>query len=207
MIKFFASAGAWREWLRENHDKERELWVGYHKKGSGRASVTWPESVDEALCFGWIDGVRYSIDERSYKIRFTPRKVGSNWSVGNVRRVGELIEMERMHAAGMRAFEARDRAKVAQYSYERASAKLSAEQVKRFKADKAAWEWFQKSPPHYRKAAILWVATAKKEETRQRRLETLIEDSANGRWIAPMAPRRAPVKGRRGGVRGIPGGL
>ena len=181
---FFATPEDFRAWLQEHHETERELLVGFHKKGSGRPSITWPQSVDQALCFGWIDGVRRRIDDHSYSIRFTPRKQRSNWSAINVRRVGELIELGHMRPAGLAAFERRSDDRTAIYSYEqRKGAKLDAAQERRFKANPSAWMWFQAQPAGYRRTASYWVISAKRPQTRERRLEQLIEDSAAGRTI------------------------
>jgi uncharacterized protein YdeI (YjbR/CyaY-like superfamily) len=183
--RYFATPNDWREWLEKHHASRDELWVGFHKKGSGKPSITWPESVDEALCFGWIDGVRKTIDANSYVIRFTPRRAGSNWSQINIGRVRALIREKRMHDAGLRAFKKRDPKKTGVYSFEqqRAAAKLSAAQEKEFKRNRAAWAFFQSQPPGYRKIAAWYVVSAKRDETRARRLATLIEDSAAGRRI------------------------
>jgi uncharacterized protein YdeI (YjbR/CyaY-like superfamily) len=184
---FFATKAQFRSWLERHHADRRELLVGFYKKGSGRPSITWPESVDEALCFGWIDGVRRSLGEDAYTIRFTPRQARSTWSAVNVRRAGELIEEGRMTPAGLAAFEARGDDRTAIYSYEqRRAATLEADQEQRFRAATEAWEWFQARPPSYRRAAIHWVTSAKRPETRERRLQTLIEDSAAGRPIGPL---------------------
>ena len=181
---FFATPTEFRQWLEEHHTSARELWVGFHKKGSGRPSITWPESVDEALCFGWIDGVRKSIDDKSYVIRFTPRKVSSTWSAVNIKRITELIGQGRVFPAGLEAFERRSEKKSGIYSYEqRGLAKLDKAHEQQFRAQKAAWEYFQAQPPGYKKIVTWWVVSAKKEETRQRRLATLIEASAEGRPI------------------------
>lgn len=182
--KFFATPEDWRAWLEKHHDSEPELWVGFYKKGSGRPSITWPESVDEALCFGWIDGVRKGIDAESYVIRFSPRRGGSIWSSYNTRRADELIREKRMHDSGIRAFEKRDPKKSGVYSFEqRENAKFSADHEKVFKRNRAAWSFFQAQPPGYRKVATFYVMSAKREETRARRLATLIQDSASGRRI------------------------
>jgi uncharacterized protein YdeI (YjbR/CyaY-like superfamily) len=186
---FFKDSAELREWFRKNHKTEQEVWVGLYKKASGKPSVTWPEVVDEALCWGWIDGVRKTIDSDSYMNRVTPRKERSNWSLKNVNRVKELIEEGRMQPAGLAAFEARTGDRTRVYSYEqRMSAKLSSAQEKQFRANKKAWDYWQEQPPSYRKAAAWWVISAKKEETRLRRLTKLIEDCANGRWVAPLTP-------------------
>jgi uncharacterized protein YdeI (YjbR/CyaY-like superfamily) len=187
---FFATRREFRDWLDAHHTTATELWMGLYKKSSGRPSITWPEAVDEALCFGWIDGVRQRIDDESYMNRFTPRKADSNWSAVNVRRVGELTKQGRMRAAGLKAFRERREDKTATYSYEqRHLAKLDPAQERRFRSKKQAWEWFQTQPKGYRTTAVYWVMSAKRPETRERRLETLIEDSAKGRRVPPLRPR------------------
>lgn len=181
---FFATPADFRAWLEEHHESESVLWVGFHKVGTGRPSITWPESVDEALCFGWIDGVRKSLDEGSYVIRFTPRKRTSKWSTKNLARIEELIAEGRVRPAGLEVYEARDPAKQTPYSFERTEpVRLEPEAEARFRANEAAWQFFQSQPPGYRKTAIHWVISAKREETRARRLETLIQDSAAGQRI------------------------
>jgi uncharacterized protein YdeI (YjbR/CyaY-like superfamily) len=181
---FFETAGAFRRWLKQHHKTEGELWVGFHKKGSGLPSMTWPESVDEALCFGWIDGIRKSIDKDRYMIRFTPRNAGSIWSAVNTKKAQALIDSGRMKPAGLRAFEARDPRKSGLYSFEqRKQVTLSAEAEQRFRDDKAAWSFFQSQPPGYRRTAVFWVMSAKQESTRARRLDLLIADSRNGKRI------------------------
>lgn len=178
---FFATPAEWRAWLEANHASETELLVGFHKKGTGMPSITWPESVDEALCFGWIDGVRRSLGAESYTIRFTPRKARSVWSNVNIRRAGELIAEGRMTPAGLRAFEARTGERSGVYSFEQedqAKVVLSPEMEARFRADAVAWEYFQSRPPWYRRTATWWVISAKREETREKRIATLIADSA-----------------------------
>ena len=184
---FFPTPEDFRAWLEANHESETELWVGLYKVGTGRPSITWPESVDEALCFGWIDGLRRKLDEESYVIRFTPRKPTSNWSAKNITRIEELIAEGRVRPAGRKLYEARDPDKSRVYSFERRKeAKLLPEQEARLRANEAAWEFFQAQPPWYRRTAIHWVISAKRESTRERRLDTLIEDSAAGRKIAPL---------------------
>lgn len=182
-ITFFKSPGDFRKWLKKNHAAGSELWVGYYKKSSGRPGITWLESVDEALCFGWIDGIRKSVDEASYTIRFTPRKVGSIWSAVNIKRARELIDNGQMQPAGLRAFQARKENKSGIYSYEQRSAELDEPYEKKMKQNKAAWHFFYAQPPSYRKAATWWVVSAKMEETRLKRLDKLIEDSAHGRRL------------------------
>ena len=180
---FFKTAEEFRSWLQRNHDKKDELLVGFYKKSSRRPSITWPESVDQALCFGWIDGIRRRIDEDSYSIRFTPRRRGSIWSVVNIKRAGELMKQRLMHAAGVRAFEERDEAKSRAYSYEREAERLAPEYEQQFRANKKAWQYFENEAPCYRRLTMGWVMAAKKEETRARRLARLIDDSSHGRRI------------------------
>jgi uncharacterized protein YdeI (YjbR/CyaY-like superfamily) len=154
---FFATQSEFRAWLEENHDTSRELWVGFYKKSSGKPSITWPESVDEALCFGWIDGVRRSIDDERYTNRFTPRKPRSTWSAVNIKRAKELVELGRMRPAGLEAFEARTDDRSAIYSYEqRHKATLDDDFERQFRANEQAWESFLARPPSYRKAAVYW---------------------------------------------------
>ena len=181
--RFFATADDFRAWLKNNHDKVDELLVGFYKRGSGKPSMTWPESVDQALCFGWIDGVRKTIDDESYTIRFTPRRRGSIWSAVNIRRAKKLIESGAMHAAGLKSFETRDEKRANLYSYERAAASLSAEQQEEFRANKKAWKFFSDQPPGYRRTAAHYVTSAKTAETRERRLRKLIDASATGKRI------------------------
>jgi uncharacterized protein YdeI (YjbR/CyaY-like superfamily) len=184
---YFATPAEFRAWLEKHHETSTELWVGFHKKASGRPSITWPEAVDQALCFGWIDGVRKTIDESSYANRFTPRKARSTWSAVNIGRAKELIEMAMMSPAGLRAFERRPSDRSATYAYEqRRAASLSGDYERRFRANERAWGFFGAQPPWYRRAATHWVMSAKREETRSRRLAKLIEDSENGRSIPPL---------------------
>ena len=181
---FFATRDEFRRWLEQHHDTESELLVGFYKKSSARPSITWPEAVEEALCFGWIDGIRKSIDAESYYNRFTPRRRGSIWSKVNVRKVEELIASGRMHPAGLRAFEERDPEKTERYSFERDKApELTPELEAQFQANPTAWSYFQSQPPGYRRTALWWVVSAKREDTRQRRLQSLIADSEAGRRI------------------------
>jgi uncharacterized protein YdeI (YjbR/CyaY-like superfamily) len=190
--RFFRTPSEFRTWLERNHDKTRELFVGFYKKSSGKPSITWPDSVDEALCFGWIDGVRRTIDDVSYVIRFTPRRARSNWSAINVKRVKELTKLGRMRPAGLKAFEARDVRRSGIYSYEQRAKqqKLSATYETKVQANQAAWTFFQSQAPWYQRRASLWVMSAKKEETRLRRLATLIDESAHERRIGLGPPRR-----------------
>ena len=185
--RFFATPAAFRKWLEAHHESCDELLVGFHKKGSGKPSITWPQAVDEALCFGWIDGVRKSIDEDSYTIRFTPRKERSTWSAVNIASAKELIEKGSMRPAGLRAFERRTENRSQIYAYEqRNEAVLDRAAEREFRANAAAWKFFQAQPPWYRRTAIYWVMTAKKEDTRQRRLATLIDDCAHERTLKQL---------------------
>jgi len=178
---FFATPDEFRAWLEENHESATELVVGFYKKGPGKPSITWPESVEQALCFGWIDGIRRSRDDESYTTRFTPRKRNSTWSRVNVEKVEELKRRGLMRPAGLRAYEERREAKTGVYSYEqREAAELPAECEERLRADTRAWEDWSARPPSYRKAAVWWVVSAKREETRERRLAQLVEHSAGG---------------------------
>jgi uncharacterized protein YdeI (YjbR/CyaY-like superfamily) len=192
--RFFSTPPEFRAWLEKHHATAKELLVGFHKKGSGRPSITWPEAVDEALSFGWIDGVRRSIDDVSYTIRFTPRTGRSAWSAVNIKRAKELIEQGRMRPAGHKVFEARRDDRSGIYSYEqRGQAKLGRVFERQFRSNTKAWEFFQAQPPGYRTMATFWVVSAKREETRRRRLATLIDDSAHGRTVRPLT---SPAKKR-----------
>jgi uncharacterized protein YdeI (YjbR/CyaY-like superfamily) len=187
LATFFATPKEWRRWLEKHHATASELSVGFYKKGSGRPSITWPEAVDEALCFGWIDGVRRTIDDESYRIRFTPRRPRSIWSAVNVKRVAALTAEGRMAEAGLRAFKARTEARTAIYSFEQKSEPtLSPADAKRLRANAAAWRFFAAQPPSYRRPATWWVVSAKQAATRERRLATLISDSAAGRRIKQL---------------------
>jgi uncharacterized protein YdeI (YjbR/CyaY-like superfamily) len=188
--RFFATPADFRAWLERHHESHGELIVGFHRKGSGRPSITWPEAVDQALCFGWIDGVRRRIDDSSYSIRFTPRKARSTWSAVNVERMKELVAAGLVAPAGLAAFERRADDHTAIYSYEqRKNAQLEPDQEQRLCADHRAWAFFEAQPPSYRRAAIHWVTSAKKPETRERRLVQLVECSAAGQAVPPLARR------------------
>jgi uncharacterized protein YdeI (YjbR/CyaY-like superfamily) len=181
---FFATPAAFCAWLKQNHQTSRVQWIGFHRKASGRPSITWPESVDEALCVGWIDGLRKTIDAESYKIRFTPRKKESNWSAVNIARVKELTKEGRMEPAGLAAYARRKKEKSGIYAYEnRKKAVFDKADEKQFRSNRQAWEFFQRQPPSYRQNVIWALATAKKEETRRRKLEKLITESAAGRRL------------------------
>jgi uncharacterized protein YdeI (YjbR/CyaY-like superfamily) len=179
-IIFFSSSSDLRDWFEEKHDKTSELWVGFYKKQSGRASITYPEALDEALCFGWIDGVRKKIDESSYVIRFSPRKPNSSWSAVNIKRAEELKKLGLMKPVGLEAFEKRDRSKSSRYSYENRPHQFDTIYERKFRANKKAWDFFRTQPLGYRRTAIWWVVSAKKEETRLKRLLQLINDSEKG---------------------------
>lgn len=178
---FFPTPADFRAWLECHHETERELIVGFYKKGTGRPSISWPESVDEALCFGWIDGIRRSLSDEAYTIRFTPRKPTSIWSAVNVARVAELTREGRMREAGLAAFARRTPERTGVYAFERnQTAAFEEEQERAFRADEAAWRWFSAQPPGYRAIATHWVISAKRPETRAKRLAELIQDSRTG---------------------------
>ena len=198
---FFATPGEFRAWLEQHHADQTEVVVGFYKKATGRPTMAWTDAVREALCFGWIDGIRRSIDAESYSNRFTPRKPSSNWSAVNVRHVEELSREGRMTPAGLAAFEARAPARTGVYSYEqRHEARLDQAQEEQFRSNPGAWEFFRSQPPGYRQTAIYWVVSAKREETRARRLAALIDDSAHGRRIAQLAstPKGPDTRGPSG---------
>jgi uncharacterized protein YdeI (YjbR/CyaY-like superfamily) len=197
--RFFKTPRSFRTWLEKNHDRVSELWVGFHKKGSGKASITWPESVAEALCFGWIDGVRKSLDADSYVIRFTPRREGSVWSAVNIRGARKLIDEGHMAPPGLAAFEARreDRSRI--YSFEQGEVALPPELARLLRANEKAWAYWGDQPPSYRRMATWWVMSAKREDTRHRRLDALIADSEAGVWVKPARigqPKKSRGKGR-----------
>jgi uncharacterized protein YdeI (YjbR/CyaY-like superfamily) len=178
--KFFRTAADFCSWLEKNHGTTTELWVGFYTKDSGKPGITWPESVDEALCFGWIDGIRKRVDEISYQIRFTPRRHSSIWSTTNIKRAKELAKERRMRPAGLKAFAARIENKSGIYSYEQRRTELEEPYAKLLKKNKAAWDFFRTQPRSYRKMIGWWIVSAKKEETRMARLTKLIGGSAKG---------------------------
>lgn len=182
-VRFLDSPAAFRQWLEANHRSATELWIGFHKKGSGKAGITYAEALDEALCFGWIDAVRKSLGETSYTIRFTPRKQGSIWSNVNIQHVERLTAAGRMQPSGIKAFEARDPARSGVYLYENEARELSADLEERFKASPKAWELFQAQAPSYQRTIKGWIMAGKKEETRASRLSKVIEASAQGRRV------------------------
>ncbi len=177
---FFTKQADFRKWLQKNHEKESELLVGFYKVGSGKPSMTWPQSVDEALCFGWIDGVRKSIDEDRYQIRFSRRKSTSIWSAINIKKMEELSANGLMQPAGLASFEKRTESKSKVYSHEKEEAELSQSFKKQFKTNKKAWDYFQSLAPSYRKVSAHWVMSAKQEATKLKRLDQLISDSEAG---------------------------
>lgn len=182
-IKYFKSPGEFRKWFEKNHETKRELWVGYYKKSSRQPTMTWPESVGQALCFGWIDGIRKSVDEMRYTIRFTPRKRGSIWSAINITRAQELHSKGLMKSAGVAAFRTRKENKSGIYSYEQRSAGLVARYDKKLRQNKAAWDFFYAQSPSYRKTVGWWVVSAKQEATRLKRLQKLMDQSARGKRL------------------------
>lgn len=180
---FFKTPAHFRRWLEKNHASAPELWIGFYRKASGEGGITYHEALDEALCFGWIDGVRKRLDDDAYVQRFTPRTPRSYWSAVNIKRVEGLIAAGGMHAAGLAAYERRDKAKAEKYSFERRNAALDPALEKEFRANKKAWAFFTAQPPGYRRLAAHYVTSAKREETRQKRLERLISDSAAGKRL------------------------
>jgi uncharacterized protein YdeI (YjbR/CyaY-like superfamily) len=183
---FFRNQVALREWFVENSDKTREAWIGYYKRSTGKESITWEESVEEAICFGWIDGIRKSIDDSSYKIRFTPRKPGSYWSLKNITTAERKIREGMMMPSGEKAFKRRNDEKSGIYSYEQEKAAFNKNYESIFRKNNKAWKYFSAEASYYRKIAIRWVMSAKQEKTRVSRLEILILDSENGVRIKPM---------------------
>jgi uncharacterized protein YdeI (YjbR/CyaY-like superfamily) len=182
-VTFFRSPSELRKWFEKHHATARELWVGYYKKRSGEPSITWPESVDEALCVGWIDGIRKSVDESRYKIRFTPRKPRSIWSAVNIRRVRALDADGQMRPAGLAAFAARRENRSGIYSYEQRRAELPEPYAGMLRKSRAAWAFFEAQPPWFRKQVGWWVVSARKEETRLKRLKKLVDESARGKRV------------------------
>jgi len=186
--EFFDTPADLRRWFEKHHETAPELFVGYWKKGTGRTGVSHPEAIEQALCFGWIDSVARRLDDQRYRVRFTPRRRGSVWSAVNVAKIAELSERGLMSPAGLRAFELRKADQAPAYSYEQ-DAVLDAAQLARFAADVPAWEWFSAQSASYRRAATHWVVSAKRADTRERRLTQLMADSADGKRVPPLAPR------------------
>jgi uncharacterized protein YdeI (YjbR/CyaY-like superfamily) len=180
---YFLTPGDFRRWLAQNYDQRSELFVGFRKKGSGKRSITYHEALDQALCFGWIDGIRKSMNSTSYVIRFTPRRSKNYWSKVNTKRANDLVKQGLMRRTGAQVFASRDQGTTSRYSFERESAKLPPVFAKQFKANKDAWVFFQTQPPYYQRVASFWVVSAKQDATRQRRLQTLIVTSAQQRRL------------------------
>lgn len=185
-VKFFETTEELRDWFDANHETTADLWLGYHRKATGKPTISWSDAVDEALCVGWIDGIRKRLDDTRSAQRFTPRRKGSTWSAINVAKVAVLRADGRMRPAGLRAFERRTEANTAVYSYERPEAVFSDAELERFRAVPAAWADWERRPPSYRRTVSHWVTSAKGAETRARRLEALITDSAAGQKAGPM---------------------
>ena len=187
MPKFFPTPENFRSWLSKNHEKETELWVGFYKKATKKASITWPESVDQALCFGWIDGLRKRIDEEAYMIRFTPRRLDSHWSNVNIARIKELQKDGLVMEKGLEAWKKRTAKRTAKASYEQKQVVLDAHYEAQIKKNSAAAEFFYKKlSPSYRKQSIWWIISAKKKETQLRRLNILISSSEKEELIPPL---------------------
>jgi uncharacterized protein YdeI (YjbR/CyaY-like superfamily) len=189
--KFFPSYAHFYDWLEKHHSEYTELLVGFYKKGSGKPGITWPESVDAALCFGWIDGVRRRIDDESYSIRFTPRNPRSTWSLVNIKRVQALTRLGLTQPAGIKAFESRTPERCAIYSFEQRNVAFGMSQERQFRANKPAWKFFQSQPPWYQRAATWWVISAKRDETTTKRLATLILDCSESRTLRHLTRREA----------------
>lgn len=186
-LVFFPTQKDLRKWFEKYHKKEKELFVGYYKVSSGKPSVTWSQSVDEALCFGWIDGIRRSVDGESYCIRFTPRNPKSNWSAVNIKKVDDLTKLGLMKPEGLKAFGFCKEEKSKIYAYENPDVLFDKSSEKLFKANKKAWVFYQTKTPTYRKVTTRWVMSAKQESTRLKRLNELITDCAAGRNIKAMS--------------------
>ena len=187
-LRFFRTSAALRRWFEKNHDKAQELWIGFHRKDSAKGGITYPQALDEALCYGWIDGIRKKLDDTSFTIRFTPRKKNSIWSNVNVRHVARLEKDGRMMPPGVAAFSAKDEKRVGIYSFERDVAELEPAMQTRFKKNPRAWKYFESQPPYYRRIAAWYVISAKKDETRERRLSDLIGYSAKETRLPQFVP-------------------
>lgn len=187
--RFFSTPAKFRAWLEKNHESASELWVGYYRTGSGKPSITWPNSVDEALCFGWIDGVRKTVDDTSYMIRFTPRRPDSIWSNVNIAKMEKLLADGRVMPAGVAAYARRSDTRSGVYEYEkgkladRSTSAFDVDVLRTFKREREAWRFFESQPPYYRKMMTFWIMSAKKPETRTKRLEKLMDQSARGERV------------------------
>lgn len=186
LCTFFPTQKHLRRWFEKNNNKEKELWLGYHKVSTGKPSVNWSQSVDEAICFGWIDGIRKSIDDESYCIRFTPRNPKSNWSAVNIKKAESLTRLGFMKPEGLKTFSYRKEEKSKIYSYENPVVSFDKSYEKRFKANKQAWKYFKLTTPSYQKTTTRWVMSAKQEATRLKRLDELIRDCSLGKKIKAM---------------------
>ena len=202
-VKIFSGSAEFRAWLDRNHDQVQELWVGIHNKRAGKTSITYREALDESLCFGWIDGVRKSVNATTYTVRFTPRKPRSYWSAVNIRRFEELKKLGRIAPPGLAAFENRSQDS-GKYSFENRPSKLDPALEKQFKASQKAWEFFSAQAPWYRRTSIFWVLSAKKEETRLKRLGTLIRDSESVRRLGILTPRSKKERKESGARNSLP---
>ena len=187
-LRFFSSSAEFRKWLEKNHAEAAEIWIGFYRKDSAKGGITYHEALDEALCFGWIDGIRKKLDDVSFTNRFTPRKPKSIWSNVNVAHVERLTREGKMRPAGIAAFEAKSASRTGIYTFERDQPQLEPEMKRRFQDNKAAWKYFESAPPYYRRLATGWVTSAKREETRERRLAELIECSARATRLPQFTP-------------------
>jgi len=193
-LRFFRTRNALRQWLEKNHDKASELWIGFYRKDSGRGGITYAEALDEALCYGWIDGIRKKLDDVSFTNRFTPRKKNSVWSNVNIKHVERLTREGRMMPPGTAAYEAKQDNRSGVYSFERETAELEPEMKERFRKNAKAWKFFEGEPPYYRRMASWWVISAKKDETREKRLSDLINYSAKQTRLPSFTPASARKK-------------
>ena len=189
-LRFFRTADELRRWLEKNHAKSEELWIGFYKKDSGKGGITYAEALDEALCYGWIDGIRKRLDEESFTTRFTPRKPRSIWSNVNIAHVARLTKEGRMRPPGIAAYEKKDDARTGVYAFEREIAELEPAMLEKFKRDRAAWKYFEAQPPYYRRVASWWVISAKRADTRANRLDELIEVSARNERLPQFIPAK-----------------
>lgn len=193
-LRFFGTAGELRRWLEKNYSKSEELWIGFYKKDSGKGGITYAQALDEALCYGWIDGIRKKLDEESFTTRFTPRKPKSIWSNVNVGHVARLTKEGRMQPPGIAAYEKKNDARSGIYAFEREIAELEPQMLKQFKRERVAWKYFDAQPPYYRRLASWWVISAKRDETRMKRLEQLIELSAREERLPQFIPAKRSTK-------------
>ena len=193
-LRFFGTAGELRRWLEKNYSKSEELWIGFYKKDSGKGGITYAQALDEALCYGWIDGIRKKLDEDSFTTRFTPRKPKSIWSNVNIGHVARLTKEGRMQPPGIAAYEKKNDARSGIYAFEREIAELEPQMLKQFKRERVAWKYFDAQPPYYRRLASWWVISAKRDETRMKRLEQLIELSAREERLPQFIPAKRSTK-------------